>query len=129
MNTTTTRNLSGLALASAAVTVSLAAAPANATPWGPEDMPSTGTPAGGHGVHGHAAAAKLVNSRLADYQREHEPGPAPVPQSTTTTLITTNSGMQWDEVAYGAAAGIALTTAAGVTLILVRRREHVPGHG
>lgn len=107
---TTTRTLTGLALASAAVTVALATAPANARPVpAPVDAPPA---ADGHGVHRHWPTGG--SGRPA----HHHP----------STTASSDSSVDWPQVGYGAAAGFALTTAAGATLILVRRRQHLPHH-
>jgi hypothetical protein len=110
---TTARALAGLTVASAAVTVALAG-PASATPWGPMDQPGGEQPTGGHGVHGHAAAATSSSG-------------TPAPQ--TSTVVPDDPNVDWAQVAYGAAGGIAMTTAAGATLILVRRRQHLAHQG
>jgi len=128
---TATRTLAGFAVAGAVVTVALAA-PANATPWGPQDMSGTGVPASGHGAHGHTAAASTghgVNPRVTEYQRDHELGASPASAAAASAPITTDSGVDWDQVAYDAAAGIVLATAAGATVVTVRRHQRLPHHG
>ena len=121
---TTTRTLAGLSIASAAVTVALVA-PANAMPVpAPVDPP-----AAGHGVHRHLPTevqGSMRNARVAEYQSVNEARTRP--PAATSTLITDDSNVDWAQVAYGAAGGIALTTAAGASLILLRRRQHLPSH-
>jgi hypothetical protein len=121
---TTARALAGLTIASAAVTVALAA-PANAMPV-PEPSPSPApapapvnvSPAG-HGVHRHWPAGHPAHSASTSTGS----------QTVASTQTSDGSGVDWAQVGYGAIGGIALTTAAGATLIVVRRRQHLPNHG